>query len=103
MEALWEEGASVRAYDPVAGEEAKRLYGDRDDLVLADDPYDATMNADALAIVTEWNIFRSPDYAAMKEGLKQPLIFDGRNIFSLDTMQKEGFAYYSVGRNTVKP
>jgi len=101
MEALWQAGATVRAYDPVAQEEAHRIYGDRDDLVLASSADDALDDADALAIVTEWRIFQSPDFARIKSSLKNPVIFDGRNIYDPEHMQDIGFSYYAIGRGKI--
>jgi UDPglucose 6-dehydrogenase len=98
MEALWAAGARVRAFDPVAMNEARRLYGPRDDLSLCETPLQAAKGADALAIVTEWNIFRSPDFAVLKAALKQPVIFDGRNLYDPPRLAQEGFEYYAVGR-----
>ncbi len=98
MEALWAHGAKVRAYDPEALGEVGRIYGDRDDLVLCQDPYDALNGADALAVATEWNVFRSPDFSKMKALLKQPVICDGRNLYSPQQMLKEEFIYYAIGR-----
>jgi len=98
MEGLWERGARVAAFDPVAYKEARRIYGERDDLVLTHDPYEALDDADALVIVTEWKIFRSPDLKTMKERMKSPLIFDGRNIFEPAQMKRHGFEYRGIGR-----
>jgi UDPglucose 6-dehydrogenase len=98
MESLWSAGARVQAHDPAAMEEALRIYGKRDDLKLCRTPQDALHNADGLAIATEWNIFRSPDFAALKAALKQPVIFDGRNLYNPQSMAQEGFSYYAVGR-----
>lgn len=97
LEMLWAAGAKVQAYDPVAMDETVRIYGMRDDLCLCDQPEQALENADALAIVTEWKIFRSPDFDAFKR-LKNPLIFDGRNIYDPLTMQQHGIEYYAIGR-----
>ena len=102
MEALWAAGASVRAYDPEAMNEARRIYGERKDMALVDTPYDALDGADALVICTEWKIFWSPDFEAIKQRLKQPVIVDGRNIYDLDRMRHYGFAYYAVGRESVE-
>ncbi|MCW8962736.1 MAG: UDP-glucose/GDP-mannose dehydrogenase family protein [Gammaproteobacteria bacterium] len=101
LEALWQAGATVRAYDPVAQEEAHRIYGDRGDLVLASSANDALDNADALAIVTEWRIFQSPDFDRMKSSLKNPVIFDGRNIYDPEHMRDIGFTYYAIGRGKI--
>lgn len=98
MEDLWEAGATVRVYDPVAIEEAKRIYGQRDGLFYASSPDDAVAGADALAILTEWLMFRSPDFEMIKRELKEPVIFDGRNIYNPDFMEQSGFTYYSIGR-----
>ncbi len=98
MEALWADGASVRAFDPVAMSEAQRLYGERPDLTLCDSPDSALQDADGLAIVTEWNLFRSPDFAKIKATLSHPAIFDGRNLYDPARMAAEGFDYYSIGR-----
>src|SRR6185312_1795508 len=81
METLWDAGASVRAYDPEASVEARRLYGERNDLVLCDAPYAVLNNADALIVVTEWKAFRSPDFARIRAGLTTPVLFDGRNLY----------------------
>jgi len=98
MEALWQAGAKVRAYDPQAGGETARIYGQRDDLVLCDDPWAALEGADALAVVTEWKVFRSPDFARIKSMLKNPVIFDGRNLYDPPMVESAGLAYYGIGR-----
>ena len=98
MEALWQVGAKVRAYDPQAGGETARIYGQRDDLVLCDDPWAALEGADALAVVTEWKVFRSPDFARIKSMLKNPVIFDGRNLYDPPMVESAGLAYYGIGR-----
>ena len=98
MESLWESGARVQAFDPVAMGEAVRIYGDRDDLVLTEDAMAAVEGADALAIVTEWTEFRSPDFAAIERKLKNPLIFDGRNMFDPQLVTAAGLTYFSIGR-----
>jgi UDPglucose 6-dehydrogenase len=98
MEALWSAGATVRAFDPVAMPECKRIYGDRADLVLCKTSPDAVKGADALAIVTEWREFRSPDFDFLKEELSTPVIFDGRNLYDPAHMARAGFSYYAVGR-----
>ena len=98
MEELWELGATVRVYDPVAIEEAKRIFGQREDLFYASSPDDAVAGADALAILTEWLMFRSPDFDMIKRELGEPVIFDGRNIYNPDFMEQSGFTYYSIGR-----
>ena len=97
IEQLWAAGARVRAYDPEAVAEVRRLYGERDDLVL-DGQYAVLEGADALAIVTEWKAFRSPDFERIRATLKQPVVFDGRNIFEPRTVEAAGIAYYGIGR-----
>ena len=97
LESLWAAGARVQAFDPVAMEEAQRIYGERDDFCLCEQPERALENADALAIVTEWKIFRSPNFEAFHT-LKNPLIFDGRNIYDPKTMQQHGIEYHAIGR-----
>ncbi|MEW5904090.1 MAG: UDP-glucose/GDP-mannose dehydrogenase family protein [Pseudomonadota bacterium] len=98
MEMLWAAGARVRAFDPEAAEETRRIYGDRDDLVLCDHPYDVLEGADALAIVTEWKAFRSPDFERIKAALRTPAIFDGRNLYDPAAVEDAGLAYYGIGR-----
>lgn len=98
MEALWDAGASVRAYDPQAMEETRRLYPDAAGLTLCDSAYDALIGADALAIVTEWQEFRSPDYPMLKESLADAVVFDGRNLYEPDALQPFGLRYYAIGR-----
>ena len=103
MESLWEAGARVRAYDPVAMDEARRIYGEKDDLILVDSPEAAAEDSDALAVVTEWNLFRSPDFNRLKTLLRQPVIFDGRNIYDPQTLREMGFHYYGIGRLEKQP
>jgi len=98
MEALWAAGCSVRAYDPVAGEQTRKIYGDRPDLILCDSAEDALEGADALAIVTEWREFRSPNFDLIKSTLKAPTIFDGRNLYDPRLLRSMGFTYYAIGR-----
>jgi UDPglucose 6-dehydrogenase len=98
MESLWDAGAKVQAYDPQAMEECRRIYGQREDLILMDTQNAALENADALIIVTEWQNFRAPDFEFIKKILKQPVIFDGRNLFELERMVKQDITYYSIGR-----
>ncbi len=101
MEAVWEAGGRVQAYDPEASDEARRLYGERNDLGLSDSAYGALEGADALIVVTEWQEFRSPDFGRIKELLAQPVIFDGRNIYDPATVEDAGIAYYAIGRGRV--
>ena len=98
MELLWEAGSTVRAFDPVAMDAARRHYRDRDELVLCPTAENAVKGADALAIVTEWREFRSPDFEVVKSSLRTPVIFDGRNIYEPAQMQRYGFVYFGVGR-----
>src|SRR5574340_1171937 len=98
LEALWAMGATVSAYDPAAMEETRRIYGERADLQLVDSPMDALKGADALLIVTEWKVFRSPNFDTMKTLLKAPLVFDGRNLYEPQAMREMGFDYLPIGR-----
>jgi len=98
MESLWSAGAKVRAYDPVAMPECLRIYGLRPDLTLCKTGHEALEGADALAIVTEWREFRSPDFEHIKSALHTPVIFDGRNIYDPEQMAQAGFSYYAIGR-----
>jgi len=98
MEALWEAGATVRAHDPEAMTEASNLYGARADLVLCETPMAAVDGADALVVMTEWNVFRSPDFPAIKAALKSPVVFDGRNLYDPKMLEQEGFIHYAIGR-----
>jgi UDPglucose 6-dehydrogenase len=98
IEALWGAGATVQAYDPVANEEALRLYGERPDLRIAKSATQALKGADVLAIVTEWQEFRSPDFDTIKAELKEPVIFDGRNLYDPAFVKRFGVTYYGVGR-----
>jgi UDPglucose 6-dehydrogenase len=96
VEGLLARGAKVRAYDPAAGAVAKRMFDGR--IALCEKSYDALAGADALAIVTEWNEFREPDFEKMRSLLKAPVVFDGRNIYSPEHMRALGFTYFSIGR-----
>ncbi|NQW66968.1 MAG: UDP-glucose/GDP-mannose dehydrogenase family protein [Burkholderiales bacterium] len=98
MEALWQAGARVQAFDPAAMEETQHIYGDRPDLMLCGTKEAALMGADALVIMTEWKNFRVPDFERMKSALKTPAIFDGRNLFEPARMRERGFDYFSIGR-----
>ncbi|KAF1722620.1 UDP-glucose dehydrogenase family protein [Pseudoxanthomonas wuyuanensis] len=95
---LWEAGARVRAYDPEAGEEARRIFGERDDLIFCDSATTAVQGADALAVVTEWKQFRSPDFGQLKSALKDAVVFDGRNLYEPSEVEAAGIAYYGIGR-----
>ena len=98
MEALWAAGAKVRAYDPEAMHETARLYGVRDDLDLVGTREEALKGADALIIATEWKVFQSADFDAIKSQLRRPAIFDGRNIYDPAFMKSLGFDYFAIGR-----
>lgn len=98
MESLWQAGAKVQAFDPEAMEEARRIYGDRSDLVLVATKEEALKGADALVICTEWQNFRAPDFDLIKATLKQAAIFDGRNLYEPERMTQRGFTYYGIGR-----
>ncbi len=98
MEALWAAGARVQAFDPVAMDEARRLYGARADLALCRSKYSALEGADALAICTEWQLFRAPDFEEMASLLKAKVIVDGRNLYSPERLGADGWHYYGVGR-----
>jgi UDPglucose 6-dehydrogenase len=98
LEALWAAGAKVRAYDPVAAGEARRIYGERADFVLVDDSESALDGADALAIVTEWQEFRSPDFEHMRDALTHKVIFDGRNLYDPALVRSFGLTYHGIGR-----
>ena len=102
MEALWDAGARVRAYDPEAMEEAARIYPDQEGLELCDTAYGALDGCDALVIITEWQEFRSPDFDQVKKTLTEPVIFDGRNLFDPDLLQTMGITYHAIGRDNVK-
>jgi UDPglucose 6-dehydrogenase len=103
LESLWAAGADVRAYDPAAMAEARKLYGRRAGLTLCASAMEALEGADALAIITEWPEFRSPEFAAIREALSEPVIFDGRNLYDPVQMAREGFHYYAIGRGVVRP
>jgi UDPglucose 6-dehydrogenase len=103
IDMLLEAGAQVRAYDPVAATEAKRIYGDTKGFSIAKNAYEAAQGADALCIVTEWQEFRSPDFDRLKQILKAPLIFDGRNLYDPAMLGRFGFEYYAIGRGRAAP
>jgi UDPglucose 6-dehydrogenase len=103
MEALWEAGAQVRAFDPVADQEALHIYGECPDLIIAKSAVDALEGADVLAIVTEWSQFRSPDFDLIRSKLRHPALFDGRNMFDPSIVRRFGLAYFSIGRPPARP
>jgi UDPglucose 6-dehydrogenase len=98
IDCLFRAGARVRAYDPVAATEAKRIYAGHESFELARNAYEAVEGADALAIVTEWQEFRSPDFERLKQLLKAPLIFDGRNLYDPAMVSRFGLTYHAIGR-----
>jgi len=103
MESLWAAGARVQAHDPEAMDETRRIYGERADLTLCESPDAALKNADALVVVTEWKVFRSPNFDTIKQQLSSPVVFDGRNIYDPEMMKQQGFAYYAIGRGETAP
>jgi len=98
MEALWKAGAKVQAYDPEAMKECQRIYGQREDLQLMETQELALKGANALIIVTDWQHFKVPDKSYMKQELREPVIFDGRNLYDNKQMSEAGFVYFSIGR-----
>lgn len=98
MEWLWEQGAKVRAHDPEAMEEAHRLYGDHPKLAYCESPEAALVGADALVVVTEWNVFRSPDFTQLATKIADKVIFDGRNLYNPQQVETHGLTYYAIGR-----
>ena len=99
---LLDNGARVQAHDPRAIEETRQALGERRGLLYAHDPYDAVNGADALAVVTEWDVYKQPDLERVKRLLREPVVVDGRNLYSLSEMRRRGFDYYSVGRPAVR-
>jgi UDPglucose 6-dehydrogenase len=95
---LTKAGARVHAYDPVSASEAQRIYAGEPNLTLAKNAYQAAEGADALAIVTEWQEFRSPDFERLREILKGPVIFDGRNLYDPAMVSRFGLTYHAIGR-----
>ena len=102
IRSLLEAGASVRTHDPEAMGAMSSLLG-ADAITCVDDPMEALDGADALAIVTEWKTFRSPDFSRMKKSMKAPLIFDGRNLYDPETVANASIEYHAIGRPPVKP
>ena len=98
LQQLWAAGARVRAHDPEAMEEARRIFGDREDLVLSGTPAEALAGADALVVVTEWKAFWSPDFDALRHTLRAGVVFDGRNVYDPKEVEEAGLAYYGIGR-----
>jgi UDPglucose 6-dehydrogenase len=100
IDLLLEKGASLRVYDPGAMKNVRELMGDQ--IYFAEDQYDALEDADALMIMTEWPVFRTPDFSIVGSKMKNKVIFDGRNLYSLDQMKKLSFTYYSIGREFIE-
>ena len=100
IDLLLEKGARVIVFDPEASENVKQIYGDK--LTYCKEQYEAVMDVDALAIMTEWAVFRNPSFDLMKKLMKERVIFDGRNLYDLDQMRKLGFFYDSIGRGRVE-
>jgi UDPglucose 6-dehydrogenase len=103
LAALWAAGARVRAHDPVAADEARRIFGPRPDLLLCDSPTEALHGAHALAIVTEWKTFRAPDFAELARLLADRQVFDGRNLYEPAVLARHGLHYHSIGRPSAAP
>jgi UDPglucose 6-dehydrogenase len=103
IDLLMKAGVGVRAYDPVAGAEAKRIYADQSSFTVCRNAYEAAEGSDALVIVTEWQEFRSPDFERLKKLLKSPLIFDGRNLYDPAMVGRFGLTYYAIGRGKALP
>lgn len=97
IRSLLEEGARVRAFDPVAGENARRIFANDSAVEIVDEQYAVCDGADALLVVTEWNQFRNPDFTRIKRMLKKPVVFDGRNLYSPPAMRERGFVYFCIG------
>jgi UDPglucose 6-dehydrogenase len=98
IEALWSEGGEIIAYDPVAMDECRRIYGDHPHLSLAGTPLEAARGVDALFILTEWKEFRSPNFQELRHRMKTPVIFDGRNLYEPQMIRDRGFEYWAIGR-----
>ncbi|HUH90062.1 MAG TPA: UDP-glucose/GDP-mannose dehydrogenase family protein [Lysobacter sp.] len=98
LEQLWAAGVKVQAFDPEAASETRRIFGEREDLLLCDSEYAALAGADALVVVTEWKQFRSPDFSRLCRELADAAIFDGRNLYQPDEVEAAGIAYYGIGR-----
>jgi UDPglucose 6-dehydrogenase len=100
IEELLQAGATIKAHDPEAMENVKRIFGDR--IQYCNNPYDCAEGADAIFIATEWPEFRTPDFERLNSALKSKVIFDGRNVYELDVMREQGYTYYSIGREAVQ-
>ncbi len=98
LKALWAQGAIVQLHDPEALGEIARLYGQRDDLILAAEQYQVALGADALCLMTAWPQYASPDFKQLQRMMRHPYILDGRNIYDPSFVKAQGFAYTGVGR-----
>ncbi len=100
---LVKHGAKIQAHDPAALEEAKKIFGDKigNEIILFEKRYDSLENTDSLIIMTEWNEFREPDFNLIKETLKSPVIFDGRNLYQPKRLNKLGLDYFCIGRSNI--
>ena len=103
MDALTAEGMRIQAFDPIAGENARRFLRGNERVQVMEEQYETLAGADALAVVTDWNQFRNPDFARIKAKLNAPIIFDGRNLYSSSLIASQGFAYFAIGRPEIKP
>jgi UDPglucose 6-dehydrogenase len=103
IESLLRRGARVRAFDPAAMPRAQQIFAARPEIEMAADPLAATVDASALLVVTEWREFRSPDFAAIRELMRTPVLFDGRNLYEPGEMVNLGFEYFGIGRRVVHP
>jgi UDPglucose 6-dehydrogenase len=100
IEELLRQGAIIKAHDPEAMENVKKIFGDR--IQFCNNPYDCAEGADAIFIATEWPEFRTPDFERLNATLKSRVIFDGRNVYELDVMKEQGYTYFSIGREAVQ-
>ena len=100
IDELLKKGVQIRVFDPEAMDNVKRKYGDK--LYYADTMYEVSQDVDALIICTEWSIFRTPSFSKLKSNMKNPIVFDGRNLYDVEDMKNEGFYYSSIGRQTIK-
>ena len=98
LDMLWSQGATVQAFDPEAADNARKLYGEREDLILCDSKEEALKRADCLVICTEWKAFFSPNFEQVKKLMKRPLIIDGRNLYDPAYVADLGIEYYAIGR-----
>ncbi|MDG1462869.1 MAG: UDP binding domain-containing protein, partial [Gammaproteobacteria bacterium] len=100
IQSCLEDGGTIHAYDPEAGKETRRIFGDIDDLQICDSAESAIEGADILVIITEWQEFRTPDFDLIKSALAEPVIFDGRNLYDPLAVKAEGLIYHAIGRQS---